>query len=452
MKQQTIRVLIADDHPRCKIRKNAMKQSITRYDVIIVGASASGCTAAMLFARQGLRVALLEHRKDIKAYKKVCTHYLQPNAVPTLQRLGLANDIEAAGGIRNGGQAWTRWGWLGAGARKNDKSYGYSIRREVLDPLLRRHAVATPGVDFRPGTTLRELVYRHNRIVGIRAEGPDRQPLEFRAQLVVGADGRNSHTAELAGIPSQVKPNNRFLYFAYYRNLTLVTGQRNQVWYLEPEVAYALPNDNGLTLLACALPKSKLAEFKQDVQGNFVRFFDRLPHGPNLRAAEQVSEVIGMLDMPLISRRPTAPGLALVGDAALAPDPVWGQGIGWAIEAAEWLVEATAEALAEDRPERLDQALERYRKQHQAAFSGRFARDADFAQARPFNVFERLMYSAAVHDPRLSRYTGPHTTRLANIRYFPPFKAIIRALWVNLTYRERVSGSIPGQRGRLLAR
>ncbi|MBE7555536.1 MAG: FAD-dependent monooxygenase [Anaerolineales bacterium] len=428
-----------------------MKQSVSHYDVIIVGASVGGCTAAILFARQGLRVALLERHQDINAYKKVCTHYLQPNAVPTLQRLGLADEIEAAGAIRNGGQAWTRWGWLGAGARKDGKSYGYSIRREVLDPILRRHAAATPGVDFRPGTTLRELVYVNNRIAGIRAEGPDRQQLELRAQLVVGADGRNSRTAELAGVPSQVKTNNRFMYFAYFRNLTLATGQRNQVWYLEPEVAYALPNDDGLTLLACALPKSKLAEFKQDVPGNFIRFFDRLPNGPNLRAVEQVSEVLGMLDIALISRRPIAPGLALVGDAAVAPDPVWGQGIGWAIQAAEWLVEAAAEALVEAHPEKLDQALERYRQQQQAAFGGRFVRDADFAQVRPFNLFERLMYSAAVRDPGLGQYTGPHTTRLAHIRHFPPFKAIIRALWVNLTHREQPSGSLPRQRRRLPA-
>jgi hypothetical protein len=47
------------------------------------------------------------------------------------------------------------------------------------------------------------------------------------------------------------------------------------------------------------------------------------------------------------------------------------------------------------------------------------------------------MYSAATRDSSLGQYTGPHTTRLANIRQFPPLKAIIRALWVNLTYREQ---------------
>jgi flavin-dependent dehydrogenase len=165
-----------------------------------------------------------------------------------------------------------------------------------------------------------------------------------------------------------------------------------------------------------------------------------------------VSEVIGMLDMPLIDRRPIAPGLALIGDAALAPDPVWGNGMGWGIQGAEWLADNTAGALAEACPERLDRALEQYRKQLHDAFGSRFARDVDFAQARKFNIFERLMYSAAARDPRLGRYTGPQTTRLTNIRYFPPVKAIIRALWVNLTYREQVSGSIPRQRGRLLAR
>jgi 2-polyprenyl-6-methoxyphenol hydroxylase-like FAD-dependent oxidoreductase len=159
-----------------------------------------------------------------------------------------------------------------------------------------------------------------------------------------------------------------------------------------------------------------------------------------------------MLDMPLIARRPTGPGLALVGDAALAPDPVWGNGIGWAIQAAEWLVDNTAEALGQRDPEAVDRGLEQYRRQHQAAFAGRFIRDADFAQVRPFNLFERLMYSAAAREPKLAKYTGPHTTRLAHIRYFPPLKAIVHALWINLTHRVRASGSIPGQRRHLPVR
>jgi len=82
------------------------------YDVAIVGASIAGCTAATLFARGGLRVALLESRADPNAYKRVCTHFIQASATPTIERLGAAQAIEAAGGIRNGIDIWTRWGWI----------------------------------------------------------------------------------------------------------------------------------------------------------------------------------------------------------------------------------------------------------------------------------------------------------------------------------------------------
>jgi flavin-dependent dehydrogenase len=419
-----------------------MGSSAPHYDVVVVGASVAGSAAAILFAQQGLRVALIERSKDIDAYKKVCTHFIQAGALPIIQRMGLAEAIEAAGGVRNGGKAWTRWGWLGSDVI-SDESHGYNIRRQVLDPLLRRRAAATPGVDFLPGMSLRELLYSGDRVVGIRASGPDRKVMEIRTQLVVGADGRYSPTAELAGLPARELPNDRFMYFAHFRNLPLATGQAAQLWLLDPDVAYALPNDDGITVLALALPKSKLAAFKKDLQRNFLKFFEGLPDGPNLRAAEQVTGVMGMLEMANIFRTTTAPGLALVGDAALVADPVWGEGIGRAFQSAEWLVDATAAALAGGRPEVIDRALTQYRQKHHSALAGRFARDADFAQARPFNIFERLMYSAAARDPKLGQYTGPHTTRLANFRHFPPLKAIVQALWINLTYRDRTRQAIP---------
>ncbi len=106
-----------------------------KFDVAIVGGSIAGCTAATFFARQGLRVALLERNADPNAYKKVCTHYIQPCALPTLQRLRLAERIEAAGGVRNGVELWTRWGWIRFGLDERFPPHGYNIRREKLDPI-----------------------------------------------------------------------------------------------------------------------------------------------------------------------------------------------------------------------------------------------------------------------------------------------------------------------------
>ncbi|MDQ3196519.1 MAG: FAD-dependent oxidoreductase [Burkholderiales bacterium] len=99
------------------------------HDVIIVGGSLAGCTAAILFARRGLKVALIERNPDLKHYKKTCTHFIQASATPTLQRLGLAEKIEATGGVRNAVDLWTRWGWISDTVDDGKHpAYGYNIR------------------------------------------------------------------------------------------------------------------------------------------------------------------------------------------------------------------------------------------------------------------------------------------------------------------------------------
>src|SRR5947209_6445911 len=100
-----------------------------KYDVVVVGGSVGGCTAAILYARHGLRVAVIEKAKDLAHYKKICTHYLQPLALGTLKKLGLDELIEAAGGQRNDLEAWTDWGWIRGGDPAR-VGHGYNIRRQ----------------------------------------------------------------------------------------------------------------------------------------------------------------------------------------------------------------------------------------------------------------------------------------------------------------------------------
>src|SRR3954463_11495601 len=83
------------------------------FDAIIVGASIAGCTAARLYAQRGARVALVERRPDVDAFKTVCTHYIQPSATPTIGRLGLVGAIEARGAVRNSIDFWSPYGgWI----------------------------------------------------------------------------------------------------------------------------------------------------------------------------------------------------------------------------------------------------------------------------------------------------------------------------------------------------
>src|SRR5919201_2261762 len=140
--------------------------SHSQYDVAIVGASIAGCAAAIFFGRAGARVALIERDSDPAGYKKLCTHYIQASATPTLERLGLARAIEDAGGVRNDAEIFTRWGWIVAPSEQTIRrpAHGYNIRRSTLDPMLRKTAAQTVGVEFLRGLSARELRADQGRI------------------------------------------------------------------------------------------------------------------------------------------------------------------------------------------------------------------------------------------------------------------------------------------------
>src|SRR3954453_5752440 len=82
------------------------------YDAVIVGGSLAGCAAATLLGRAGARVALVEKQPDPKAFKRMCSHFIQASAVSTIERLGLMEPIVEAGGVRSRIRARTPWGTI----------------------------------------------------------------------------------------------------------------------------------------------------------------------------------------------------------------------------------------------------------------------------------------------------------------------------------------------------
>jgi pimeloyl-ACP methyl ester carboxylesterase/flavin-dependent dehydrogenase len=377
------------------------------YDVVVVGASLAGCTVATVLGRAGRRIAVVEQRPDSTAYKTICTHFIAPSATPTIQRLGLAERIESAGGIRNGVELWTRFGWIRA--RMGDDfaypRYGYDIRREKLDPIVRELAVEAPGVELLFGETATALLGANGRPTGVRVVDRERREREISARVVVAADGRDSHIAELSGEKARVMRNGRFGYFAYYRNLPLPTGDVSLMWLLDPDVAYAFAQDDGITLMATFQTKDRESWFKRDLEANFEGYFRGLPNSPDVAAGERISKVLGKLEMPNTVRRAGRPGLAFVGDAAMSADPVWGVGCGWAFQSGEWLADELASAFGNGSPSSdgdLDAAIERYRKRHRSALLGHFLMTSDYSTGRRFNPMERMLFSAAAKDVRVA--------------------------------------------------
>jgi len=396
----------------------------TVFDVVVVGASIAGCTAARLFALAGARVALVERRPDPEAYKVLCTHAILSSAVPTIERLGLAALLDARGAVRTHPEVWTpHGGWI---RFPTDVPHGYSVTRATLDPMLRQLAAATSGVDLLLGQAVVHLHDEGGRIGGLELETPDGDRRSLRASLVVGADGRNSTVARLAQLRGRVRPNNRFFYFAYWRGVRPRTNHP-RLWLLDPEMAAAFPNEDDVTVVVAGPHRSRLAEVRADPEGAYLRMVTRLPGGPDLAGAERASKLIGALDVPNVLRPAARPGLALVGDAALAADPVFGVGCGWAFQSAEWLVDHTAAALVGGR--NLDGALDRYRR----AFRRRLGlhhywQITDFAAARKLRPNERIALHAGAADPAFARVIEEVASRRrSSLRMLDP-RLVPRAL------------------------
>src|SRR5439155_22671716 len=148
---------------------------------------------------------------------------------------------------------------------------------------------------------------------------------------------------------------------------------------------------------------------RKDPAKALVAFLEGVPDPPPIGASRLIQSPQGKLDMTNVAHAPTAPGLALVGDAALAIDPLWGVGCGWALQSAEWLGDTVAPALAGSEP--LDRALKRYRRRYGRGLRGHAAMIYDYAGGRKLNPGERMLFSAATFDERVSAVMEAFGTR-----------------------------------------
>jgi flavin-dependent dehydrogenase len=411
--------------------------SDSEFDVVIVGASIAGCTSATFLGRQGSRVALVESHSEPDHYKVMCTHVLQGSASPTIRRLAILDDLERAGARESGVNTWSRYGWISPGRAYMEKidedGVGLNIRRQVLDPMLRQMAAGTDGVELMMGHTATSLLHDGKRVSGLVARRRDGGERELRARLVIGADGRKSGIAEKAGLKTKTQPNNRFVYMAYYRDMPLVTGSSPQLWFLDPDMAYAFPTDDGLTMLCCVPHKDRLPEFKADPEGAMARMFERVPEGPRLDPAKRESKMLGKLDLPNERRPATGDGVALVGDAAISADPLWGVGCGWAFQSGEWLAEEVGPVL--DSETGLDRALSRYARRHRKSLAGHNRVCSAYSSGRKFNPMERLFFRAAARDEELAGRIA-----LFGERWIKP-TALVTPSTIGLTIKANVSPS-----------
>lgn len=310
------------------------------YDAIVVGARCAGSPTAMLLARKGYNVLLVD--RDAFPSDKMSTHYLHIPGVARLSRWGLYDRV-----METDIQPITSMTLhLGDIAFQPPQpplpsdlpEHPICPRRTVLDKILVDAAVEA-GAELRENFSVQELTFDGDTVTGLRGRS-NGATVEEKARVVIGADGLHSRVAREVQAPEyNTRETLSFGYYTYWAGLETDGAHI----YIDPNEMTGLlifPTNDGKTCVAAGGAIEKFHEFRKDIENNYMNVVTRVDtlreQLPNL----QREPFIGTADQPNFFRKPYGPGWALVGDAGYHRDFLTGLGITDAFRDAELLVEA----------------------------------------------------------------------------------------------------------------
>ena len=315
------------------------------YDAIVVGARCAGSPTAMLLARQGFKVLLVD--RSTFPSDTISTHILWPHGAEILARWGLLQALAATGAppiCRSMTFDVGPFALRGTIPDANDGLGGFCPRRTVLDGLL-LDAARSSGVEFRESFTVNELVLADDVVVGVRGHEDGARAVEERARVVIGADGVHSFVARAVRAPEyDVRPVAACCYYSYFRDVP----QDDIELYVRDHCAFGgAPTNDGLHLVMVNWPAADFPAVRADVEGHVWRALEMSPDFlARVREGRREEKWYGTAGVPGYFRRPFGRGWALVGDAGYNRDPMTAQGISDAFIDAERLAPAVGAALS----------------------------------------------------------------------------------------------------------
>ena len=368
------------------------------FDAIVVGARCAGAPTAMLLARAGYRVLLLDRAPS--GTDTLSTHLIHQPGVAALARWGLLDRVKASNcpPLDRASYEIADVRLEGCARGVEGQRAGFAPRRYVLDAILAEAAVEA-GVEFRDHCQVTGLLRdAAGRVVGV--EGRHHQvAFSERAHLVIGADGMRSSVAALTQAPFTVRdPLLTCAYYAYWQDVpaSLELYEGPSTW------TAAVATNNGLTLVLAYFPQSRFEEVRTDALQTYLEhvrttapaLYDRI-HGK-----EPAERLWGTGDQQNYFRQAAGPGWALVGDAGHHKDSITARGISDAFFQAESLVRHAAGRLGGD-PALLDAALGDYAAERDASLTPGY--ESTLTVARLEAHEQRLSLLRAVQtDPELT--------------------------------------------------
>jgi flavin-dependent dehydrogenase len=324
----------------------------------VIGARTAGASTALLLARKGLDVLLVDRAK--LPCEIPHGHFIHRAGPARLARWGLLEPL-LADGCPAVTESTFDFGELRLSAsdvQAEGVPLGLGPRRARVDAVLADAAVAA-GAELRTGFAVEDVLRDGERVTGVRARDGTRE----QAALVIGADGRNSPLAKRVGAPLVEDGGQLSVwYFSYWSG---VPGAALEIYVRDERGIFAFPTNDGLFAVFVAWPVAELPRVKADPEAAMLAVLDLVPElAERVRGGSREERIYGATQLPNLVRRPYGPGWSLVGDAACHKDPFLALGMCDALRDAELLADAVADGLGAGR---LDDALAAYGREHDEA-------------------------------------------------------------------------------------
>ena len=322
-----------------------------RWDVVVVGAGPAGATTALLLARAGASVLLVDRARFPR--DKPCSEYLSPATTEILERLGggILDTVEGTAHAKLYGMKVVAPGGAAMCGRfrGGPRPYSFALSRTSFDTILVA-AAARAGAKVREGVTVENIVSDRGTVSGVVGRSENGKRETYRSRVVVGADGLRSVVARRLGVVRSSPPRR----VAFTAHVADVAGIDSVGELHVGRCGYVGlgPVGDGITTVALVVPLETVREGRSRGRDFRRGFFAELERFPGLAgrfdARRLVRDVLTTGPFAQWSRTAAAPGggALLVGDAADFFDPFTGQGIHSALRGAELAAACLIPALA----------------------------------------------------------------------------------------------------------
>ena len=393
---------------------------MNQYDAIVIGARCGGAPLAMLLARQGHKVLLVE--KAALGSDIMSTHYVKRTGAARLAEWGLLDAVTDLGTPMIKRQVFDLDGIKLAGRAPAAEGIDFDVtpRRFYLDRILQDAAIDA-GVEVRDNFNVTELIYGDGKVCGIRGKHKGESFAEY-AQVVVGADGLNSLVARSVEAPMVVDAGIHTCgHYAYFSGIE-GPGDLAELFISSKERRFYItfPTNDDLQMVFLFWPNDMARSIRSDLEG---AFHDSLALVPDLAekvaAGTRETRIVGTHRLPNFFRRAHGNGWALVGDAALHRDPITAQGITNAFTHASILADELHQAFSGSKP--LDSALADYDSRQFQQLKPMFDYTVHLSRLQPVAPeLAEMLPSVIGNDEAIGAFIGAFLGSVPLDTVFPP--------------------------------